>query len=375
MNFSGGVEPRPLEPNMSRCDSDLGAALSAAVSSGEPLEPFPVLEEGLLALFRALHKVYSSADFQAEVREAHAAAAGKNSKLIALLAPLAARVQDPVFEGFGFPAGPKGVMLMKRAAKLVAERSLKVKKLSGDLRELLGLEREEVPQPLFAAGGAEETWESKAVRYRNSARKRFELLRQQGKHLSTFAMEDEDGKLLASDWKPVGPPTFFPDPRASVKVKTPMGSYPDLFDGDPSVDRSFGSPAMMITDRYEMNVWLARGISAFDSSLGKEVSSRLFEDGASGRCASKLKIIYIAGVEGTGHHGFGPMLMYPAVCEYGEGTVAWWRSLREVLMKTPPHERRAKLRTLMRAMSLQAGPGILFEWASLPSTSRACSGA
>mmetsp|Transcript_41580 Transcript_41580/g.120395 ORF Transcript_41580/g.120395 Transcript_41580/m.120395 type:complete len:915 (+) Transcript_41580:61-2805(+) len=358
-----------------RADSTLGAALTQAIASntkGIPLDNFPALEKGLLSLLNELRTVYSKAEFQAEVKDIHSAAGGDNLKLITSLAPVATRVQDPIFQRFGLPPGSRGVLLMKTAAKVAAQRSPKIKQLSGDLRELLGLTREEVPQPLFPAtsggkDGKEESWQSKAARYKTTVREQLKRM-QHGKPSGDGgqAVNDTHVEGKPGQWEPLGTRTFFPDANAIVTDKTPMGRPPDIFDDDPTIDRSFASPAMALTDRYEMNIWLSRSLTSFNSDLGREASSRLFDGGARRRTPGRLRIIYIAGVEGTGHHGFGPLLMYPAVCEYGDGTLAWWRSLREVLMKTPPPARRAKLRKLMAAMREDDRPQTLFEWASWP---------
>lgn len=74
------------------------------------------------------------------------------------------------------------------------------------------------------------------------------------------------------------------------------------------------------------------------------------------------QVLYIAGVEGTGHHGAAgprrlfcldaevmPMILFPAARHFGSCTLSWWRSLREVLMKTPPSQRRQRLRQLLEA--------------------------
>jgi len=60
------------------------------------------------------------------------------------LAPLVARVQAPVFREFGLPPGDKGVHEMKRLVALHRRGSPKIGELAGNLRELLGLQREEI---------------------------------------------------------------------------------------------------------------------------------------------------------------------------------------------------------------------------------------
>jgi len=154
-------------------------------------------------------------------------------------------------------------------------------------------------------------------------------------------------------------------PRA-VSDKTPMGQPIDIFDGA-SVDRSFASQAMLMTDRVEMSMWLTRNISNYHLSLGGEVQALL--EGAEDQVHAspkRLQVTYVAGVEGTGHHGFMPMLLYAAVRAFGSGVLAWWRSLREVFLYTPVRQRRAKLATLLANMDVAAYPHIIFEWCSWP---------
>jgi len=188
----------------------------------------------------------------------------------------------------------------------------------------------------------------------------------------------------ARKWKAAGVPTYYPDANMKIPDTMPMGRQADVFDGDPNVDRSFASPATMWGDRVEMGVWLSNRLAGFDQAIGNELKEIVSEDliseqrafehaplrgrTKSGRRASNnLKIVYIAGVEGTGHHGVMPMLLYAAACEYGfGGMLAWWRSLREVLQKTAPEDRRGKLRTLMAAACIDDRPRIIFEWESYP---------
>lgn len=190
-------------------------------------------------------------------------------------------------------------------------------------------------------------------------------------------------------WTPKGQQTLFPQGQdQKLSKKTPMGRQLELFAGDGSVDKSFGSIAAMITDRSEMMLWLMRELKRFNSGLGEDARACLMGDlvnaqqqlqaertslsdqvaRPSGASPGRLKVIFLAGVEGTGHHGFMPMLLYAAVREFGAGVLAWWRSLREVLLKTPPSERRAKLRKLLTSMQASAGqePRIIFEWCSYP---------
>lgn len=176
-----------------------------------------------------------------------------------------------------------------------------------------------------------------------------------------------------SEWHPLGVPSFFPAADATLTDKTPMGRPPDLFNGDASVDLSFGSPAAMYRDKVEMALWMARRVASFSSSLGDEVKAILLSgseppvptvEPVNGRYP--LKVIYIAGVEGTGHHGVMPMLLYPAIREYGHGVLAWWRSLREVLMKTPPPQRKQRLQTILDKMGVFDKPHIIMEWCSYP---------
>lgn len=355
----------------SAADARLGATLQSMVeteretvaSKKVQVQDFSAIREKLMSLLQVLHSAYSEESFQAEVREAHRAAGGNKMRAVFTLGPVVTRVQDPIFKRFGLPAGNKGVVLMKNAVQAASQNDPPMKAIAGDLRELLGLDREEVLIQ-WGTSVTEDAWVSKAARYRESAQQRMELL-QKRVQATPSSSEDDDSDAVQDDWRPAGLPTFFLAQDARVSDKTPMGKPPELFPGR-TLDRSFGSPAMMVTDRYEMNTWLARSITRFSSALGDEASARLFDDKGSLGPASKPKIIYIAGVEGTGHHGFGPMLAYPAVRKYGEGTFTWWRSLREVLMKTPPRHRRAKLRKLMTSMDIGSSPHFIFESASYP---------
>ncbi|CAK0882728.1 unnamed protein product, partial [Prorocentrum cordatum] len=101
-----------------------------------------------------------------------------------------------------------------------------------------------------------------------------------------------------------------------------MGRPPDLLPGRPAPPRAAAARrarranAAVVTDRYEMSLWLSRSLSAFGPALGDEASRLLFEadprPAAEPRAPRGLRSIYVAGVEGTGHHGLGPMLLYPA---------------------------------------------------------------
>eukprot|EP00435_Cladocopium_sp_Y103_P039102 s2220_g10.t1 len=61
-----------------------------------------------------------------------------------------------------------------------------------------------------------------------------------------------------------------------------------------------------------------------------------------------------------------PMILYPAVRQYGSCTLSWWRSLREVLMKVHPRQRRERLNALLEAMHVFDKPHFIMEWASWP---------
>ena len=64
-------------------------------------------------------------------------------KFLSQLGPLAAKVQEPVFQRFGLPSGQRGVLLMKMGVRLLSIVAPELKELTGDLRELLCLPREE----------------------------------------------------------------------------------------------------------------------------------------------------------------------------------------------------------------------------------------
>lgn len=180
---------------------------------------------------------------------------------------------------------------------------------------------------------------------------------------------------LQDGWKANGEETMFPDSTASISKKTPMGKQVNYFADDPNVnvDMSFASAHRVANDRIEMLMWIIREMTRFNASLGDETKALAAGPGIEATDSSqgpqRLKIIYIAGVEGTGHHGFMPLLLYPAVRQYGRRVCAWWRSMREVLLKTPPAERKAKLNKLMTAAKVgdaEHGPLVIFEWCSYP---------
>eukprot|EP00971_Amphidinium_carterae_P225454 4471818-Amphidinium_carterae.1 len=187
-----------------------------------------------------------------------------------------------------------------------------------------------------------------------------------------------EGKEVAEDnqpkyfWKPAwGGPTLYPAPGVVVSAKTPMGRPPDIF-GRSNVDLSFASPAALAGDFAEVRMWLVRAALRFNASLGKEVQAALLngeapEARASVAPVTRSTIVYLAGVEGTGHHGVMPMILYAAVKKYGTSVLTWWRSLREVLFKTPPSKRKERLRTLMTAVkAADQRPLFIFEWCSWP---------
>lgn len=339
------------------------AAAAAAARGGAPAADFGELERGLLLLLGELHVAYSGAAFQAEVRRVHEQAGGNPTRLLVTLGAVAGDVQDPVFARLGLPVGPRGVTLMKAAAKVVADKSPQVKQLAGDLRELLGLEREEAPRTT----PEELAWKGRAAKYRGCLQQRLEEARRRATPAGSRGAEPP---LDGGRWRPLGIRTFFPAQDEAVSQKAPMGRPPDLLPGRPAPGWPFASPEAVVTDRYEMSLWLSRSLSAFGPALGDEASRLLFE--ADPRLAAEpqapqgLRSIYVAGVEGTGHHGLGPMLLYPAVCRYGPGTLAWWRSLREVLFKTPPCARRERLEKLLQAMGVDDQPHVLVESASYP---------
>lgn len=120
--------------------------MAKAVTSkakGLPIEGLPQLERDVLSLLRSLHDAYSDIGFQAEIAQIRETAGGNALRLITALGPAAAQVQAPVFKKFGLPAGQRGVMLMKMGVKALSQSNTHVRGLAGDLRELLGLQREE----------------------------------------------------------------------------------------------------------------------------------------------------------------------------------------------------------------------------------------
>lgn len=94
-------------------------------------------------LLEALKDAYMDATFQAEVHTLRAKFPGDELRFLTTLGPLAAKVQAPVFQQFGLPAGQRGVILMKMGVRLLSINSPDLKELAGDLREMLCLPREE----------------------------------------------------------------------------------------------------------------------------------------------------------------------------------------------------------------------------------------
>lgn len=112
----------------------------------------PGLAEAAKAMLEALAVAYADTDFQDEIVEIKAKASGDELAFLTALGRAAGRVQAPVFERFGLPAGQRGVMLMKMGVKVIAQGEPELKAMSGDLREQLGLKREEEemsPKPML----------------------------------------------------------------------------------------------------------------------------------------------------------------------------------------------------------------------------------
>lgn len=363
---------------MARADADQGlgpalqAALAAAGRKPDSLVISAAVQEGLLSLLQCLQAAYAEAGFQSELEQLRRSSRGDDKALLMAMVPLTTRVQDPIFQRFGMPAGSRGVVVMKSAVKAASKSNPRMKELAGDLRELLGLEREEVP---FQFGAREDPWDKQAAAYRKTAAQRLATVRQRltvsdaSTAIPDVPEAEQEGS--ADAWLPGGVSTFFPSVDAVVTEKTPMGRPPDVFQGalGRAAPYEFGSPEQWICDRYEMNLWLARSIWRYGgAALGEAAITRLFEGEAHQLPQQKdqLRAIYLAGVEGTGHHGFGPLLNFPMVCQYGDGVLSWWRSLREVLMKTPPTRRRLRLRRILSLAATARRPQLLFEAASWP---------
>lgn len=193
-----------------------------------------------------------------------------------------------------------------------------------------------------------------------------------GAHGNAVGYSEGAASLDDDGWKPLGESTFFPSATDTVTEKTPMGRPVDIFQGHDNIDLTFGSPAWVYRDRVEMAMWIARRVSSFKDSLGDEVNATLMNEvrepsaPSRGPQRHRPQVLYIAGVEGTGHHGVMPMVLYPAVRKFGAATFSWWRSLREVLMKTRPSQRRERLKTLLEAMGVFDKPHFIMEWASWP---------
>lgn len=145
----GAVSSTARAPATPELQVELGARFSQVIRAAarqQPLEDAPGRERDALALLAALREGYGQASFQAEVRRLQAQDIDELGFLTAL-AKVASEVQDPIFQRFGLPNGQRGVLLMKMAIKVIAGHSSLVAELAGDLRELLGLRREEESRP------------------------------------------------------------------------------------------------------------------------------------------------------------------------------------------------------------------------------------
>jgi len=126
-------------------DASLGKRFSEAIAahSRDNQLPSEELSEDGRRLLEALKDAYMDATFQAEVHTLRAKFPGDELRFLTTLGPLAAKVQAPVFQQFGLPAGQRGVILMKMGVRLLSINSPDLKELAGDLREMLCLPREE----------------------------------------------------------------------------------------------------------------------------------------------------------------------------------------------------------------------------------------
>jgi len=166
MAFSSALQRRMCEKSVSDSPPDtpggfstLGPRLSKAIAASAkgvtPEDDVVSLTSGVLALLQALHVAYSERSFQQQLKQLRSEAGGNSHMFLSLLGPLAAQVQSPVFNRFGMPSGQRGVMVMKLGVRLVSHDNLEVQRMAGDLRELLGLEREEVVDTTFLSRTAE----------------------------------------------------------------------------------------------------------------------------------------------------------------------------------------------------------------------------
>lgn len=119
--------------------------------------------------------------------------------------------------------------------------------------------------------------------------------------------------------------------------------------------------------RAECVAWICRTMLGFDAEIGRKTIALLGQ--ALPRAPSHRPVcIYIAGVEGTGHHGVEPLIIFPMLARWGfENTAAAWRPLRAVFLRTPPQERREALRRLLAPEGCHAGPpAAILEFCSWP---------
>jgi len=132
-------------------DHEIGPFMRLFAAGKVPLETHEAVAAGAKKLLQALSMAYADPDFQSEIKRFFREAGENQDRYLAYLGPLATRVQKPVFEKFGLPANGRGVVIMKQAVKKLAQDRPELKKLAGDMREQLLLEREEPENIDFAA--------------------------------------------------------------------------------------------------------------------------------------------------------------------------------------------------------------------------------
>lgn len=140
-------------------------------------------------------------------------------------------------------------------------------------------------------------------------------------------------------------------------------------------------------DRQEMNLWMLRLLAGFSRRKGCGTDAEA--PVAPARTEFAINVIYVIGVEGTGHHGVMPLLTYALLRRYGfSATHVWWRSLRNVFLpESVKHEgtslyaspcgvdesveerlqrRRAALAALLQPLVDRGEPCCILEYASFP---------
>ena len=90
-------------------------------------------------------------------------------------------------------------------------------------------------------------------------------------------------------------------------------------------------------DRLEMNLWMLRTLGSFTrggvcgaATLAAPAVRSPAKAPDDGRF---VRVVYVVGVEGVGHHGLTPVLTYALLRKFGwRDAYVWWRSLRDIFL-------------------------------------------